>query len=158
MSTPRGVLITNNGKHSAADWAEATASHIVAIAEHVAGQRRSHAVKLQAAVIEVLESYHGLVQQAEQKRLNDVGMDRLGHPIDVAEHLSVDQAVSRIVTAGKGTPWEGDFLTPAFAEHTKSVLTAHFNTSIFVERSWRATLDPTAYASRQFRQTYHSGA
>ena len=57
-----GFLITNGGPHSVEKWAEATASHIVEVADHVSGEKRGAAIKLQAAIIDVLEKHHGAAE------------------------------------------------------------------------------------------------
>lgn len=67
------LLITDNGPHTAEKWADATATHIVDIADHVAGETRGAAVKLQAAVIDILLGRHTTVQTGERAKIAEVG-------------------------------------------------------------------------------------
>ena len=137
----QGVLITNGGPHSAAAWAEATASHIVEVADHVAGEKRTGAVKLQAAVVDILEGHHRVVQDGERKALAaPKGAARLSKPLadSLPDHIDVADAVAEIVAAAKGTPWEADFAKPETAEHIAAVLTSHLNTNLQIERLWHA--------------------
>ena len=48
------IMITDGGPHSVEKWAEATASQVIDIAEDAAGERRAQAVKLEAAIIDIL--------------------------------------------------------------------------------------------------------
>ncbi len=152
-----GILVTNNGPHPPEKWAEATASHIVDIADHVAGERRGAAIKLQAAIIDVLETHHATVQTGERAKIDEHGADRLAHPLDPGEHLSLDGAVKEIVAAAKGTPWEADFAASAMTDHLRTLLGSHFCTSMHIERSWHADRNPDTEQARAFRAAYHPG-
>lgn len=154
----RSILITNGGPHPAEKWAEATASHIVQVAEHVAGERRAAAVKLEAAVIDVLERHHKTVQDGERGKLKSVGHDRLMQSFNCEEHVMLDHVVVEIVAAAKGTPWEADFAKPEAQEGVRSVLRSHFHTSMHIERSWHVDRNTTAPQAVVFRNTYHPGA
>lgn len=176
----QNVLITDGGPHPAEKWAEATASHIVDIAEHVGGARRGAAVKLQAAVIDILEGHHHTIQNGERGKIKEHKLDRLTHDIDPEHHLSVDEVVAEIVAAAAGTPWEADFNYPgqvesvdpdgthhpainSMAQNLKELLTQHFATSIHVERSWHADRNPgteqaTAFHAKHNLRTVDGGA
>ena len=102
----QNFLITDGGPHPASKWAEATASYVVDIAESVAGTRREDAVKLEAKIIDILEGHHTTVQNGERAKIAEVGHDRLQHPIDPEDHLSIDDVIAEIISAAKGSPWE----------------------------------------------------
>ncbi len=152
-----GFLITDGGPHSAEKWAVATASHIVSIAEHVSGEKRSAAIKLEAAIIDILEGHHTTVHDGEHATLAEIGHDRLTHSFDPEDHVSVDHVVSEIIAAAKGTPWAPDFDKPEMAESLRVVLNSHFSTSMHAIRSWHADQNADAEQSVAFKNTYHPG-
>jgi hypothetical protein len=154
----QSVLITDGGPHSAEKWAEATASHIVSIAEHVAGEKRAQAVKLEAAVIDILEGHHTTVQAGERGKIAEVGHDRIAHDLDPEHHLVLDDVIADIVAAAKGTPWEADFAKPEMAENLRVLLVSHFSTSMHIERSLHADRNPAEHQSIQFKQRHNLGA
>ena len=120
------VLITNNAsQHSAEDWAAATASHIVDIADHVAGTRRAAAIKLQAALIDQLTAMHEAVQAGA----------KASPGAELGDIISISGAVTSLVDAAKGTPWEADFAGDFIADHLRSLLISHFQTAIAIERA-----------------------
>lgn len=157
-----GVMVTNGGPHSAEKWAEVTASYIVTIAENIAGEKRGSAVKLQAAVIDILEGHHTTVQAGERCACDDHGVGRLQHDMTCDDHVCVDEVIEEIIAASVGTPWEGDFkykgqcaietelyadgsiaiagqpYKPSSREALRATLTDHFMQSAFIERSWHA--------------------
>ena len=150
------ILVTNNGPHSAADWASATASHLVAIAQDAAPAVKAQAVKLEAAVIDILEGHHGTVQAGERQAVAS-DLNRMVAPIAPADHLNVDAAVAEIVAAAAQTPWAAAFATPEAQAGIKTTLTSHFGTSMQIERSWAADRNPTHPAAVAFRAQFHSG-
>jgi len=156
MST--GILVTNGGPHSADKWAEATASHIVDIADHIAGEKRGAAIKLQAAIIDLLTAHHTAVQVGERSALQTVGHPRLLAPLDPAHHLSLDQVVAQIIAAAQGTPWEAECNAADTADYLYALLKQHFATSMHIERSWHADRNPGAPESIQFRAVHNLGA
>lgn len=167
----QGVLITDGGPHSPSKWAEATASHIVSIANHVSGTTRGAAIKLQAAIIDILEGHHTSVQHGERQKIADVGHNRINHVYDVAEHVNIPEIINEIVAAAVGTPWEADFKYPgqladplqnilyiaSFAENLDVLLHAHFRTSMHIERSWHADRHPETKQAKAFRSIHHPG-
>lgn len=155
----QSVLITNGGPHSASKWAEATASHIIDIASHVAGERREHAIKLQAAIIDVLEKHHTTVQHGERLKLQGTdGHARLAIPCHEHEHCSVDDVVEDICLAAKGTPWEADFQKSEMITGLAQLVASHFATSVHVERSWHADRHPDNEHCKAFRAQHNKGA
>jgi hypothetical protein len=155
MST--GILVTNGGPHSADKWAEATASHIVEIADHIAGEKRGAAIKLQAAIIDILTAHHTTIQIGERAALQNLGHARLQTPLEPTDHLAIDQAVADIIAAANGTPWAAEFSDPTAAVHLHALLRQHFATSMHIERSWHADRNPAAPESVQFRATHNVG-
>ena len=169
------ILVTDGGPHSAEKWAEATSSHIVDIAQHVAGEKRAAAVKLQAAIIDILEGHHTTVQNGERAKLAGVtGHDRLQAELDPEHHLSLEQVVAEIIAAANGTPWEADFnyagqeahfgeegehypRIPSMAENLTALLSNHFASSMHIERSWHADRNPAEHQSIKFKQTHNLG-
>ena len=152
---PIGILITDGGPHPADKWAECTASHIVSIADHVAGERRGSALKLQAAVIDILERRHTTVQTGERGKSGEHGHARLGHDLDPEHHVVLDEVVAEIVAAAQGTPWAAEFAQPATADALRQLIGQHFSTSIHIERSWHADRNPEIPEAAAFRTTYH---
>jgi hypothetical protein len=151
----QNVLITNGGPHSAAKWAEATASHIVDIADHVSGERRGAAIKLQAAIIDILEGHHVCIQDGERAAIKEHKHDRLNHDVDPEHHVTVEHVVNDIIAAAKGTEWESDFANPDMAGHLTVLLNQHFSTSINIERSWHADRNPDAPESKAFHARHN---
>lgn len=149
------ILVTNGGPHSADKWAEATASHIVDIADHIAGERRGAAIKLQAAIIDILTTHHTTVQSGERDKILADGHPRLQADLDPGQHLSIDDVVAEIIGAAQGTQWESDFNAPETPAHIKALLTQHFATSMHIERSWHADRNPGAAESVLFRSTHN---
>jgi hypothetical protein len=147
----KGVMITDGGPHPVEKWAEATASCIVDIADHVAGTRRGAAIKLQAAIVDALEKHHTTVQDGERALLVEEGHIRLGDTIDANDHLDIDDTADEIIACAAGTPWEGDFAKPEFKTGLTQLLTQHFHTSMHIERSWHADRNPTAPEAIAFR-------
>ena len=136
------VLITNGGPHSAEKWAECTASHIMQISDHVAGERLAGARKLELAILTILEGHHTTVQTGEQTALATLKAKetdaRLNAAPDASEHLDVDAAVAEIVAAAAGTEFEPHFALPETQTYIKDLLVQHFNTNIDIARQWHA--------------------
>lgn len=173
----QGVLITNGGPHSAEDWAAATASHVVAIADHIADARRGAAIKLQAAVVDILLKYHAAIQVHEQKALKR-DPDRLALDTCACEdHIEAHAVADEIIAAAVGTPWEADF---AFAGQVESgvegeadykpriasthellerLLASHFASAMHVERCWHADRnEATLPQAKAFNDKHFPGA
>ncbi len=152
------VLATDHGPHPADKWAEATASMLVEIADHLSGERRAAAVKLQAAVIDILEGHHRTAQDGERAKLAEHGLDRLAHPLDPEDHLSLDEVVADIVAAAKGSPWEADFSKPEAVAHIRALVGEHLARNAWIERSWHADRNAQTDEAKAFRAIHHPGA
>ena len=152
-----GTMITNGGPHTAEDWAAATASHIVDIADTVSGERRGAAIKLQAAIIDILEGHHTTVQDGERCLIVEHGHARLSHELDSEHHLILDDVVIDICHATVGTPWEADFKKPEMVESLKVLLTSHLATNMQIERQWHTDRNPEALEAISFMAKHNVG-
>lgn len=173
-----GVMITNGGAHSAAYWAEATASHIVDVAPSATGARREGALSLQFKIAEILRDHHANVQEGERAAIQEHGHARLAHDLDPEHHVCVADIVQEIIAAAVGTPWEADFAYPgqperdanpddpndkgdhyiaSFAENLTGLLNQHFRSNQHIERRWHADRNPNAKECKAFRKTHNIG-
>ena len=148
----QGILITNGGPHSSASWAEATASHILAIADDIAPEKRGAGIKLQAAIIDILEKHHDEVQAGERLFISNDSSRLLGD-YTPHDHTDVDAAVTSIIAAGQSTPWAAEFNDSDMPARIKATLLSHFNTNMQIERSWHADLNPDHEHSVAFKAT-----
>jgi hypothetical protein len=151
------VMITNGGPHSAEKWAETTASHIVTIADTVAGEKRGAAIKLQAAVYDILLGHHNTVQHGERNAIKKHGVDRLQHDMTPEDHVDLNVVISEIIAAAEGTPWEVDFKKPEMADGLRVLLTDHFMQNAFIERSWHADKNIHTPQAQAFHKQFHTG-
>ena len=65
-------------------------------------------------------------------------------------------SVLDIIEASKGTSFESHFANPDVKLYLTDLLNQHFNTSIFVERSWHADVHSHTDQALEFRAKYHS--
>lgn len=152
-----GVLITNGGPHSAESWADATVSHIIEIADSASGEYRGAAIKLQAAIFDVLLRHHSVIQSGEQQKLEQHGADRLSHDLDPEHHVSVDDVIAEIIKAASGTRWENAFATDQMRSQLQVLLSNHFRTSMHIERSWYADKNQDHVKAQAFRTAHNVG-
>lgn len=136
MTTHHSVMITDGSPHPAEKWAEKTAELMVDVGDHLAGEKRNQAEKLKAIILSILTEHHTIIQEGERDKLESEGHERHKAPLDPNHHLSLDNAVKKIIDATKGTPWEFDFAQPAAYEQIKHLLRSHFVTSMHIERKW----------------------
>lgn len=148
------AMVTNGGSHSAEKWAEQTSGYIVNIAESIATEKRGAAIKLQAAVIDILEDHHGTVQNGERDKIAEHGHARLQHDMTPDDHLDIDDAVTEIIAAAAGTHWEVDFNKPEFAASLKLLLVDHYTSNAFIERSWHADRNADAPEAQAFHKQF----
>ncbi len=177
-----GIMVTNGGPHSAEKWAETTSSHIVTITDSIAGERRGAAIKLQAAVIDILMKHHITVQEGERAAITKFGVARLQHDMTPNDHVNIDAVVVEIVAAGQGTPWQDSFnyqgqeakiqvcddagkvisdaveYRPSFKKYLTDLLTDHFMQNAFIERSWHSDKNIHTPEGQAFRKQFHQGA
>jgi hypothetical protein len=134
MNGSKAVLITNNtsGNHSAADWAQATADHLVHVGPNADNATRLAAMRLELTLIDVLTTAHESVQSAEKSKLSTTGDAHLATDIDPS--AAVDTALASVVAAAKGTPFEAHWADPQVQAQLRQVLGSHFGSSIHIER------------------------
>jgi hypothetical protein len=152
----QSVMITNGGPHPASKWAEATASHIIDIADHVAGEKRGAAIKLQAAIIDILEEDHAAAAKGEHAKVH-ASHDHLQTELDSSAHVDIDVTVRKIITAAAGTQWEADFAKPEMADHLKVLLTIHYNTNADIQRQCHCDRHPDVPQVQAYKQMRHAG-
>jgi hypothetical protein len=157
ITGPHGTYVTDGDRHSSEAWGEATADHILAIGEHITGERRAHALKLKAAIAALLEGHHGAVQTKERGGLSAQGAARLTRVCDVDEHLSLETVTGEVISAADGTPWESAFRDPEFAPSLSLLLASHFRTNMEIERSCYADANIAAPEAQAFKASMHPG-
>lgn len=128
------ILKTDGGPHTPEQWGMATAMSMFPIDPAVVDERLIAAQKLQVAVAEVLVTHHAAVQSAERAKLAEHGDAHL--ETELGNEVEVSAAVSSVVAAAKGTPWEAHMLDPAVQDSMRSVLDGHFKTNQQIERQW----------------------
>ena len=152
-----GILKTDNGPHSAADWAEATSGFIFTIAENISGEKRTSALKLQAAVVDILEKHHDAVQAGERLFIESEHYHG-ANDLAIHEHTDLDEAVDEIIKAGQATPWVAEFSAPEMPGKIRDILVSHLASNMHIERSWHADRNPEHPAAIKFKSTFHPGA
>ena len=130
------VLVTNGGQHSPETWALGTARHLTPFGDNLSGQRELAAQALQTRIAEALVPHHGASQDAERDALAAKGADRYAEPHDHAE--AADKALSAVVDAAKGTPWEAQFASSEWQAVARGEIAKHFETAAREEREWHA--------------------
>ena len=151
-----GILKTDNGPHSVEDWAEATSGFIFTIAEGMTDERKSSALKLQAAVVDILEKHHEAVQAGERLFI-ETDAYHGANDLNIHQHTDLDEAVSEIIAAGQATPWVAEFSHPDMPTKIRDILISHLATNAQIERSWHADNNPDHPAAIVFRSSFHPG-
>lgn len=149
-------LITDGGPHSSEKWAEATASHIIQIGEHIAGDELARARRFELTLIDILEGHHCTVQDGERGAIDEHGHDRLLHHCDCSHHVDVEGVLNEIVEAAASTSFATHFARPEVRVYLRDMLGTHFNSSIHVERCWHADRNPVAPQSQQYMAIHHA--
>lgn len=130
------ILITNNGTHSAEKWAMTSAEMIFPLDDsHLVGEGLIAAQKFQTSLAELLSGHHKAVIDEEQSSLH-ANAEHFATPRDGSHFL--DHALSDIVEAAAGTPWEKHFAHLEVQEAVRGVLQNHVDTMQHVERLWHA--------------------
>lgn len=135
-----GVMITNHGTHPPEKWAVRTAEMLTPIDPNIDPKREIAALKLRAAIADVLIPHHGKVQSTEKDHLARKGVNHLhdgllpNGAVDASEH--VEDAVDDIILCAKGTPWEEQFNQPGYRESIAGLVHSHFSTAMDIERQW----------------------
>jgi len=129
-----GVLVTDDGPHSPADWARATADQIVDISAEAEETKIREAERFRGQLVALLTHHHERVQSSESARLADSA--RYAEPLDPSEY--VDVPVREIVDLASGYSFADHFANPETQQYLRDVLASHFATSMNIERRWHA--------------------
>jgi hypothetical protein len=146
------LMITDGGPHPAEAWAQVTAEHIAPLGPDVTGRRRARGLELQLAIAAALEPHHQTVQDTERGKLI-ANLDHIANPVDPEPHL--DEAMTAIAAAAKGTEWEAHFNDPERLALMRLEVGTHFATAQHIEKSWHADRNPTHPAAKAFRAAHH---
>lgn len=147
-----GVMTTDGGPHPADKWAEETAGEIMSLVkvdpdttddsdESRARKRkaRSDKMRMEADILEAVETFHAANQDNERSHLSVTGDERLSHDLDPhPDHL--DGAVEAVVAIARkyGSPYAEAFDSANGRELVTRVIRAHMKTAMDIERSWHA--------------------
>lgn len=148
------IMITNDGPHPAEKWAITTAEMIFPIDQSVDGERLMQARRLEQAIVEALVPHHSNHQHAERHALKEHGdahLDVEHNPLSNAQ-----QALSSIVSAAKGTPWEAHFLDAAVQHEVLQVIGNHMASAAHIERQWHCNRNPNSERARAWAARHHS--
>jgi len=150
-----GILITNNADtHPPESWALATAQSIIAvIGPDVPDTRRIPAMKLQAAIAEMLTPLHAKVQDDEQAELERDPVGRLGAPHDPEPYLG--DVVRGIQALAADTPWASEFSDPDMQNQIRHLVGSHFATAQHLQRVAHAMANPAQPAAKAFLARLH---
>lgn len=135
-------IITIGGPHSAADWGAKTAEQIVDIAEHLSGARLAQAIKLQAAIIDILTAHHTTIMTGEIGKLGALGWCRMDAALDPYHHLDLAAAVQEVLAVTVGTPWEEIFKHEDSINQLMFLLRKDFASVMDIERGWHRSRNP----------------
>jgi hypothetical protein len=135
-----GFLITNGGTHDASKWAAATASQIIQIAADASGEQAIAGRKLELRLLDILETYHGKVQDEEKGHLERVGAAYYETPLGHDD--CVEACFQEILAASKGTLFESHFAREDVQNHVKEVVHRDFATVQEIERKWHKDNHP----------------
>jgi hypothetical protein len=127
-------MVSNDGPHSAEQWADITTQQIIRIEPDAAGDGVTAGVKFKEAITSILIAAHKRVQVSERTELEVDGDKRLEAPLDPREHI--DPTLQKIVGASTGTPFETHFKQYHVLNYVTNVLGQHFATSMDIERKW----------------------
>ena len=128
-----GVLISDNGSHSADQWAVVTAEHIWPINPAIEKDRLMAARRIQNQIAEVLVGHFNAHIEREKTLLAE-GAGRLEFAHDST--AAVNDAMTDICNILKGTPWEEKPQDPEWDRIMRGELDRQFNTAQHVERQW----------------------
>lgn len=129
------ILITDGGPHPPAKWANLTAERIFVISDDIAPERRSMALRLQAAIADALLPHHTSIQDDERGKLDERGLEHLATDHD-GHHDCMEHVMSDIRAAAAGTPWAAHFYDPSVEEAIRGEVAAHMIEIQKIERQW----------------------
>lgn len=130
---PITLMKTDNGPHSAADWAVTTSKHLIEIAEQADPAKAAAARKLEGEFISLLETAHSKVQSDGRAHYGKHGADVLMmHP----KITSANVTFKAILEAAAKSPFAEHFAKQETQDYIKAVLHKHYLTSLEIERQW----------------------
>lgn len=109
------VLVTQDGAHTAHDWAVVTASQLVSVAPDMAPERRILANALRVKVRDMLKIHFRAIRP---------GMTT------AAFDSTVRSAISGVAAASRETPWEESFAQPQIAAMMAEVIRRNLNSAV----------------------------
>lgn len=142
------IMITNGGKHTAAQWAITTAGMLVD-ATDLSGERAIAAERLKLDVAEVLEKHHADNQWLEGERISkDASHINTPYPVIRA----VNEAVADVLLVTDKTQWADHFRREDVQNAVREIIGRHFCSSQLVERQWFASDNPDNEHVQTFNQ------
>jgi hypothetical protein len=126
------MIVTNNGKHPAAKWAEMAANELIDIGSQSPDALIKEANTLKVASTAIFEKHHQVMMDHEQDNVL-AGKHDMDLPYDSEAQAKL--ATAEIVTAAKGTSFV-DFFNRADTQAKIEKLCNHyFKSAMLVERS-----------------------
>lgn len=146
------IIATDNGPHSAEEWAITTAEIIFDLSNIQDNGRRLEARKFQMIIAELLLPHHNNNQISEQAKLSE-SASYINSEYDVS--LYVTHVINEIITASKNTPWELHFSNQVVIDAVKNTISQHLITSQHIERLWHANRNPDCKISQEYKQKFN---
>lgn len=151
-----GILVSNDGSHSADQWAVVTAEHIWGVNPAVEGDRLMAARHVQNAIVDLLVPHFQSQISSERSNLETEGHARLNADFDTGGE--VDATYTEICEVLKGTPWEHKPEDPEWERIMKGEIACQFNTVQHIERQWHCHRNPAPETKAFLAQHNLAGA
>lgn len=160
-----GIMITNDGPHSADDWALTTATMLINAFEIKPGSPRAAQLEIakdraRANIAEIMTEHHVMTQSGEREMLSADANGRIGQLVNANDHSDVEKAITQVREAVQplldilesaevkpgviGMPVE--HLT--FEDHLMSIIRQRVEMDIHsvmdIERRWHMDRNPQA--------------
>ncbi len=154
-----GIMVTDNGPHSPAQWAYGSASMLLeGIKVDPHSPRRIDLEiakdKIRPLLSEVFLVHHQKVQVLERQALSEGDHERLMAKLDASEHTDIDQALLYTMGDVSNDPVEID-------KHVERMIRERIETdlktSMHIERSWHADKHEDNIHAIAFKANYHGG-
>jgi hypothetical protein len=134
-----GVMVTNNGTHSAQKWAAESAAQIVDVIkiepESIVFQSMTaEKARLEGLIEAALVAHHDANQKNEVDAIEEHKFDRLDHPTRPDESQLAD-AVASVQAVASQTMFGEHFHKPEVIKFVESTIGSHFATVKQIERS-----------------------
>lgn len=153
-----GVIKTDGGAHSPETMAAVAASEIIQVSASASGRQAIEGRRLELKILDILEAGHKEVQSSELAKLaGPGGNDRLGKEYDPTEH-GLNETVTAIVEASKGTVFESALTDPVAQERIRAVVGKHYATDMHIQRSLHADKEPHSDHAKAFKARWHGAS